>query len=545
MQEPRRRRASPSTEDTLAGKRFAQGTTPGEREPRRVAETETETPAPAALAETPAAPTPPAAPAPTRPARVTGAAVHPVHAARRVAVGAFVGLLGLIGAFVVLGPRSAGGSVSGTSDTSVLSVRRVPVALGGVVADRQLSSEVKALLSDPAVASDLASVCLVVRVNGRRIVNVNPDTPLVPASNMKVLTGLAALARLGDSPLRTVVRSAQPAGGVVNGDVYLVGGGDPFLAVADYADKYAAARAEAPRTYSSLETLADAVAAKGVRFVTGSIVGDESRYDSVRFGPTWKSSYATLGEVGPQSALSVNHGFSVYFPTVVAAESPPQNAAEVFARLLNERGVAILGPARAGTTPAGTVELASLDSFPMAQLVGEMMRHSDNLAAELLLKEMGARTTAQQGTTAAGVASMLDALSALGLDRNAIATVDGSGLDRSDRATCGVLAAAVETGGRGSALDAAMPVAGVSGTLEDRFLGNPAQGRLRAKTGSLSGVSALTGFVDAVSGVPITFSFISNATPSDEAGKAFQERLGAVLANAPAPVDLSALAPSP
>ncbi len=453
-------------------------------------------------------------------------------------------MVGLLATAIAWAPRSVGGTVTATAATPVLSLRRLPTALGGVVADRKLGAEVRALLTDPAVGADLAAACLVVRVNGRRIVNVNPDTPLIPASNMKVLTGLAALSRLGTTDvLRTVVRGATPVNGFVNGDLYLVGGGDPFVAAGDYPEKFAAARAEAVRTYSSLEKLADAVVASGVRAVIGSVVGDEGRYDTVRYGPTWKSTYATLGEVGPQSALTVNGGFSVYFPQVQAAEQPATNAAAVFTALLVARGVAVAGAPRAGATPNGTTELAGLDSFPMAEVVGEMMRHSDNLGAELLVKEMGARASGQKGTTPDGVASMLDALGALGLNRSAITTVDGSGLDRSDRATCGVLAAAVEKGGRGSALDKAMPVAGVSGTLEDRFIGNPAQGRLRAKTGSLEGVSALTGFVDSVSGVPITFSFITNATPTDAVGKAFQERLGAVLASAPASADLSAVAP--
>ena len=583
--DPTKAESSRSKEDTLAGKRFAQGTPPSGREPdpplspqapvkvtvespdaerartkvppRRVSRD----PQPERRERGPAAPVgqparqSPKAPAVARSQRAgrlslaagrskqPGRPVKDVHLARRIVAGGLVALLGLVGVTAALKPSRAGGAVAATSATPLLSIRRFPTALGGVVADRQLASEVRALLSDPAVSSDPSAMCLVVRVNGRRIVNINPDTPLVPASNMKVLTALAALSRLGTTErLRTVVRGPAPASGLVNGDIFLVGGGDPYLAVSDYADKYAAVRAEPPRKYSSLDALADAVAATGALLVAGSVVGDESRYDSVRYGTTWKSSYATLGEVGPQSALSVNQGFATYFPNVVAADSPPENAAAVFTSLLEARGVSVAGPPRAGKA-TGTTELAVLDSFPMGELVGEMMRHSDNLAAELLLKEMGAQATGQQGTTASGLAAMFEALSGLGLNSAAITTVDGSGLDRSDRATCGVLAAAVETGGRGSALDQAMPVAGVSGTLEKRFLGNPAQGRLRAKTGSLSGVSALTGFVDAVSGVPITFSFITNTTPSDAAGKAFQERLGSVLTNAPAPADLTSVAP--
>ena len=422
----------------------------------------------------------------------------------------------------------------------VLSVRRVPVFLSGLVADTRLRSGLEEALGDPALGAARDRSCLVVRHGTRPIFERRPGESLIPASNLKLLTALAALTRFGpDDRLLTDVRAGGVApGGLVEGPLWVVGGGDPLLATADYAASFQ----NQPQLFTSLERLADSVVAAGVREVRGGVIGDETRYDTQRYVPTWKPVYITAAEVGPASALLVNDGFAVFSPRHTAAPEPDVHAAALLTALLQARGVVVLGPPGEGRAPSGTASLASIPSPPMREIVGEMLRESDNVTAELLVKELGKRF-GTGGTTAAGLAVMKDTLAAAGLPVGHLAAVDGSGLDRSDRASCALLMATLDRTGRGSTLAEGFPLAGRDGTLARRFLGNPAAGRLRAKTGALDGVAGLTGYVDLPGGEPIVFSFLINDLPRDALGRALQERLGAVLARYPEAPPPDSLAP--
>jgi D-alanyl-D-alanine carboxypeptidase/D-alanyl-D-alanine-endopeptidase (penicillin-binding protein 4) len=194
-----------------------------------------------------------------------------------------------------------------------------------------------------------------------------------------------------------------------------------------------------------------------------------------------------------------------------------------------------------------------VSSPPVRDVVAEMLRESDNLTAELLVKELGHRFTGA-GTTAAGLGVVRATLTSAGLPLGGLATVDGSGLDRSDRATCSLLLTAVEASGPAGTLAASFPLAAHDGTLTKRFQGSPAAGRLRAKTGSLDGVVGLTGYVAAPSGltvygaapadgVPLAFSLLANDLPRDAIGRALQDRVGTVLARYPEAPAPAALAP--
>ena len=145
-------------------------------------------------------------------------------------------------------------------------------------------------------------------VGGRLIYEHNPDMALVPASTEKLVTAVAALSVLGrDTTFTTrVVAAGEPSDGVVEGDLFLVGGGDPLLATAPYAEHFR----NQPQIRTSLEELADRVVAAGVRQVNGRLLGDESRYDADRYPDTWPDRYAEQSQVGPLSALSVNDGFA-------------------------------------------------------------------------------------------------------------------------------------------------------------------------------------------------------------------------------------------
>jgi D-alanyl-D-alanine carboxypeptidase/D-alanyl-D-alanine-endopeptidase (penicillin-binding protein 4) len=430
--------------------------------------------------------------------------------------------------------------------TPVFSMRRVPAVLSRVVADTHLGTDLDRILNDPVYGPARDRSCLVVSDPGGGAVHYahQASLGLIPASTLKLLTTSAALAQLGpDAKFTTEVRAgAAPADGAV-GDLYLVGGGDPLLSTAEFASD--GGYLGQPRRSTSIETLADKVAAAGVRRV-GRILGDESRYDTERLVPSWNPRYIANFDISPLSALVVNKAFTSSNPPAVAV-SPAAHAATVLAAQLRARGVTV-GDTATGKAPAGAPLVTSIDSAPLSEVVAEILQNSDNMAAEMLVKEMGARPGIP-GSTSAGLAAVAERLRQMpGLTQEDMATVDGSGLDRSDRLSCSALQRVVAQAGDSSPLAQGLPQAGRNGTLFRRFLGTPAAGRVRAKTGSLEGVAGLSGFATGQGGRNVAFSLLANDLPTASAGVGMQDRVVNVLAGyprAPAPDEVAPKAPVP
>ncbi|MDQ6697323.1 MAG: D-alanyl-D-alanine carboxypeptidase/D-alanyl-D-alanine-endopeptidase, partial [Actinomycetota bacterium] len=376
-----------------------------------------------------------------------------------------------------------------------------------------------------------------------------PTLSLPPASNNKLITAVAALDQLGpNARLQTeLVAASGMVNGEVHGDAYLVGGGDPVLGTADYADHFQ----ERSRVATSLESFADRLTKAGLKQITGRLLGDESRYDALRAVSSWPARFSTQNESGPLSALSVNDDYAA-FPATQAegasisgtrATDPPSFAAQTLGDLLVARGVRVEGGYGAGTAPKGTKRVGAIDSPPMRSLVQELLTESDNQTAELLTKELG-HVKGRAGSTAAGVAVLNGVLRRLGLPLAGVAVTDGSGLDDGDRASCPFLAALLVHAGRHSPVGDGLPVAGRSGTLANRFVTGPARGRLRAKTGTLNDVTALSGFVDTQPGATLTFSYIASGRTVTTALVRIQEDLGNALVRYPEGPPLAALGPS-
>jgi D-alanyl-D-alanine carboxypeptidase/D-alanyl-D-alanine-endopeptidase (penicillin-binding protein 4) len=384
--------------------------------------------------------------------------------------------------------------------------------------------------------------------SGRTLYAKNSATSLIPASNMKLLTATAVLDRLGgDFHYTTEVKASSGPGpdGAISGDLWLVGSGDPLLGTADFGA--VAGYQRRPRLTTQFEALADRIVARGVHRVDGRIVGDDSRYDNQRYVPTWSPTYIRDSEVGPLSALTVNGGFVRWEPPIVAAPDPAANAASVLTGLLRARGVTIAGDGVSGRAGDGATTVAAVDSPPLAQIVGVMLRESDNLVAELLVKELGARF-GSGGTTGAGIEVIKAALGGLGLEATAFAAADGSGLDRSDRLSCDLLQAVLAKSGGQGPIGRELPTAGRDGTLAKRFVGTPAAGRVRAKTGSLRGVVSLSGWVTADDGRLVQFSLLANELPRDAAGTGLENGVVDELVGyprAPDPSELGPRAPAP
>jgi D-alanyl-D-alanine carboxypeptidase/D-alanyl-D-alanine-endopeptidase (penicillin-binding protein 4) len=428
--------------------------------------------------------------------------------------------------------------------TPVLSVRRVPALVARTIGQLRLGPALEQALADPSLGPARSNSCLVVQLGPLTLFSHRPTSPMIPGSTLKLLTAIVALDKLGSqTTLASDVRADRPASaGVVDGNLYLIGGGDPLLRTADYV----AGLHYRELLYTHLEDLAQAVRGAGVTHVTGAVVGDESRYDTERYVSTWKPAYASGGDVGPLSALQVDDGYQAWKPKQVPSSRPAQQAAAVFTGLLKTRGVTVDGSATGDKAPPSAVEVATLKSAPLVNVVGEVLRQSDNNGAELITKELG-RQFGGGPTTAAGVGVIRTDLAALGLPANQATMVDGSGLDRSDRVSCQLLVDALLRGGPAGSLGSELPLAAQTGTLQDRMQRTAAAGRLRAKTGTLDSVSGLAGFVPPTTPGPpaVTFSCLFNANPSRAAAEAVEDRIGGLLAQFPQGPPPDSLGPLP
>lgn len=463
-----------------------------------------------------------------------------IRSSRRVAAAVVVALL----VTLLPGAVDAGAQdqpATPVPATPLLSARRLPGVLQGAAADPALAAEL-----DPFLDKAVGTQCAVVLDGGRVVYSRDASATMVPASLLKLLTGTAALEVLGaDTRLATVAGASAPmADGVVDGDLYVVGGGDPLLTTPGFK----VSLDDPEQVTHDYAGLADALVAAGLREVRGGIVGDDSRYETVRWIPSWPARYQREGFVGPLSALMVNDG-QTGFTTSPDRENtqrkpgdPPALAAETLKTLLVQKGVKVSGGGSSGSAPSDMAEVARLDSLPVSELVAEMITDSDNTTAELLTREMGLKAKGQ-GTTEAGIAAIGDALTALGYDTTGLSLNDGSGLDPADEVPCPLVLDVLERQGPDSVIGRAMAVAGETGTLRKRMTTAPAKGRVRAKTGTLNEVNALAGYAETPTGNDITFLMIQNGL--QPGGQSWVDKYAALLmAYAEAP-GLDVLGPLP
>jgi len=379
----------------------------------------------------------------------------------------------------------------------------------GSAGSKPLAQRLARALAVPHVPVAGSAAVAVDLTTGSAVFERHPGRALVPASNEKLAVTYAALAALGpDYQIETdVLGQGELVGTTWRGPLVLQGHGDPTLSHLD------------------LRVLARQVRTAGIRKVAGSVLGDESYFDSRRTAPGWKPSFY-INESAPLSALTVDRTwFHDHHSRVPAAA-----AAALFKDALRAQGVAVTGRATRGTAGTDTQQLADVLSPPLAQIARFMDRESDNFTAELLLKQLGAVNGAV-GTTAGGAAAVRTELTEAGIPVAGVRIVDGSGLSPLDRLTAraivGMLRAAWEDPTIKVPFVSALAVAGRSGTLKDRMRGPPARGVVLGKTGTTSLASALSGFVRQ----RYVFSVLQNGNPvSSFWARRAQDRFATVLA---------------
>ena len=428
-------------------------------------------------------------------------------------------------------------------NTPLLSMRRFPTTLSRDLNLAAFQGSVQPLFS---MVNDRS--CAALSVDGHDAGAVNADLSLIPASVLKIVVGAAALEVLGpDHRFVTRVVGPAPVDGVVSGDVYLVGGGDPLLS----GDWYAGSNLERFPVVNatSLDTLAASLAAAGVTRIDGAVLGDGSRYDDEFYAPGWGNGVAGL-EAGPYDALMAND--SRVQGDELRASEPNEAAAREFVRILGEKGITVANGSSTGAAPVGSTDLASIESAPLTDVVGEMLMNSDNNTAELLVKEMG--VAGGVGTRDAGLAAMRSKLESWGIDLTGVVFADGSGLSLDNRLTCGVLLDVLQRAGVESAVGTGLAVAGESGTLRDVFVDTPMQGRLRGKTGTLNNppfnvdppaVKSLAGYLPVAGGGAVEYVLILNgATISDQSEyRQVWDQLGTLLGSYPSAAGPDVLGP--
>jgi D-alanyl-D-alanine carboxypeptidase/D-alanyl-D-alanine-endopeptidase (penicillin-binding protein 4) len=423
--------------------------------------------------------------------------------------------------------------------------------------DAALARALSRALEAGALRGARVGALVVDDADGRVVFERGADQPLVPASNLKILTALAVLRVFGPAHVFTtrVYADAAPDREGAVGTLYVRGGGDPGLTSEDYW------------------RLAADLHRQGLRRVRGDLVIDDSLFDGERWHPSWKPTSARA-YIAPVGALMANYsayavavagGDANGAPVAVAVDPPigffrvanqartgpgkrlvvdrrataggneevvvsgafargaqrtfqrsvldPSGyAASVLAMQLGAVGIEVKGGVRRAYVPEAARELIAFEGRPVSDVVRRFMKFSNNPIGEALIKSLSVSADGAPGSWKGGVAVVRRELEALGLPTAGLVQVDGSGLSYDDRATPRLFVAALREASSsfryGPEFVASLPIGGTDGTLEKRA--RVAGPELRAKTGLLTRVTALSGLARRADGRTLAFSVIVN-----------------------------------
>lgn len=434
------------------------------------------------------------------------------------------------------GTQAASAEIGASGDGTDPDERRItpPVLLpvdadpaGPAPTDAGVRAVLAPLLADPALGDDVA-VSVVDAVTGRPLFTADADRGATPASTTKITTAVAALTALPEDfrlTTSTVV-------GATPDTVVLVGGGDPTLTALDgaqYAGQFTPARLD--------RLAADTAAALRASGRTSVKLA----YDTSLFTGPANHPISPNDNIATVVSLMADEGRTDATKTGVPglrATDPAGKAAEQFAQMLAKQGIAVTGKPTAATAPPAASRLAAVQSPLIAEYVEHMMTASDNDMAEALLRQV-AIAKGKPASFEGGAQAVREVLAGLGVDLGTTDLKDGSGLDKRNALPPAVLTrliTLVSATGHPELRPAltGMPIAGFTGTLADRFdaqNSSAAAGLVRAKTGSLTGVSTLAGLVRDNDGRLLAFAFLADDVPgSADVARPALDRMAAALA---------------
>lgn len=366
---------------------------------------------------------------------------------------------------------------------------------------------------------------LVVAAESQQVVCASAPRRSRPlASNMKLFTTATALSRLGPEtriPTKVFRDGPVDARGVLHGSLYLQGGGDPALGTPSFYNSYLGGLG------TNIFALTPQIRAAGIESITGRLYADDTIFDRRR--GVADSGYATSPYIGPLSGLAFNSGFRGSSSSAGFASDPAKVAATKLARSLRAAGIDLPRQVALRPTLPFSQRIALLRSPTVNQIVNLTDVYSHNFFAETLMKLLGARFGGA-GTTAAG-ATVVEAFAHA--HGSGVEAIDGSGLTRSNRASPRQivdLLLAMRDDPAGEEFIQDLALAGKEGTVDSRMGGTAAYGRCRVKTGTISGVSNLSGYCFNKSGRVMAFSILMSGVSSLYLAHLNQDRIAGAVA---------------
>lgn len=373
----------------------------------------------------------------------------------------------------------------------------------------KLQADIDAVLQDKLFTTASVGIKVVAVETGEVIYVKNAHKLHHPASTTKLFTAATALAKLGsDYQFETILYTDTTMDAKVVGNIYLKGKANPLLQSDD------------------IVKLCDALAQTGVKTIKGNIVVDETYFDTVREGPGWMWDDKPLRI----SALSIR-----------SIEPDPNTSSRAIAcghhlkNTLMQKSINVIGEVVLGTVPSDARSVATHLSSPLADIIKLMNKPSDNWIAEMLFKTIGAEVKGEPGTWKKGRETVTEFLGEIMGEPPAHRFVDGSGLSRYNLLNTELVTKLLIYMYHNFELMpeymASLPIAGVDGTLKNRMQGMYAEKTLRAKTGTLSGVSALAGYTKTAEGEVFAFGIlISHYVGSAATARGIQDKIGNYLA---------------
>jgi D-alanyl-D-alanine carboxypeptidase/D-alanyl-D-alanine-endopeptidase (penicillin-binding protein 4) len=405
------------------------------------------------------------------------------------------------------------------------SLALVLLLLAPGVAAAGLKDRIAATLARYGMAGSGTSVAVFDLTAKRSVYQLRPDVLRLPASNEKLVTSSAALsawtAEFRFSTQLFIDAPGPDEEGVVHGDVYLRGLGDPTLSTSSFqARHYGMETGDIHDFVARLTKL-------GVTRITGRVVADDGYFDAARSVANWRPSMTSY--CGPLSALTLNESFASDGSYV---SDPSLAAANALTKQLRAAGIRVAHAPLRGVAPITATLAYTERSAPLSRVLAAMNKSSDNFLAEELLKGLGAGF-GDGGSTVAGADVAERFLVSIGLD-DGFRIRDGSGLSYQDKLTARVVLRVLGAMAKRADFPVfrrSLAVAGVDGTLKYRMRGTSAAGNVRAKTGTLNDASSLSGYVTTANGHTLSFAMLMNGSPVPAAeAHAAQDAVAVLLA---------------
>ena len=367
-----------------------------------------------------------------------------------------------------------------------------------VAAQDSLRGRLDSLLCDPMFETSQVGLMVYDLTADSALFTYNHRQLMRPASCMKLVTAITALDQLGanyDYQTR-IYMTGNVNDSTLEGNIYCVGGFDPTLTIDDVA------------------VLANCVSRLGIDSIHGLIVADRTMKEVLDYGEGW-----CWDDENPMlNALSIGRKY---------------NFLETFAEEVARAGINLERVQLTEGRVPQNAQLIATFRHNISQILDRMMKKSDNFYAESMFYQTAA--SARKGLARARDARDITKrlIARLGLGDNPYKIADGSGLSLynyvSTELLCTLLRHAWRSPSIQDALLPSLPIAGVDGTLKDRMKKTSAQGNVRAKTGTVTGISSLAGYCTAANGHQLCFAIINQGIMRAAAGKAFQDRVCKVL----------------